>query len=289
MPARSPAITPSVVIVGAHHTSSWPVQSVGGRYRVEVLQSVEELRPRHGAASGILLNLLDARDRSGNEIVTALRAAGIALPVVAVATLQPRDCHMLVELAAAGLRFGVVLPDGNRSAPISDRIMWLQQIPSPMSQLIACFASQAPSRTHAIVVAGVIVGLRRTSVACLATITGVPQRTVRQRLQLAGLPSPQRYLGWVLALHTAWRIERQEVSYQAAATLAGADTVRALSAYLRSHVRRSIRGIEDLGFDRLLEWCHSQRSRAPAEIDMGDCGSQTSNAAESSAITNPAD
>jgi hypothetical protein len=223
--------------------------------------SIDELRGRMAPEEStfIVLHLRDVRERSGAEIIDAVKGFGPSPHLIVASDLDARECQLLAQLAHAGAELAVLTPDMRLQYGALNRTLRLGSA-SVITRLITCFAHHVPLRVGHPVVAGIVTSSRRMKVSMFAATTGLPARTISDRLTMAGLPNPHRFLGWVLALHTAWRLERQRMSHQEVAKLAEFPSVRALSEYLTSHVQRSIRAIEDIGFDDLLNWCVAQRT-----------------------------
>lgn len=86
-------------------------------------------------------------------------------------------------------------------------------------------------------VAGVLlVAKHRMHVRQLATLLGLPRRTLEFRLKMAHLPVPERLLGWSIALHTMWRLDVLRWPLKRAALLSGFGASATLATYIARHV-----------------------------------------------------
>jgi hypothetical protein len=100
--------------------------------------------------------------------------------------------------------------------------------------LLESARSCVPHQLVDIVVATVLIGRRRTSLAALALVCGVAPRTVEWRLHHLAYPTARHLLGWSLALHTLWRIDSLGWPLKKAAIAAGFADANALSDYVQA-------------------------------------------------------
>lgn len=105
-----------------------------------------------------------------------------------------------------------------------------------------------------IVTASVVAGERTAAVSNLAVLCNVSVRTLEARCRAAGILAPKPLLGWMLALHTTWRITRWGWSAQSAAEAAGIRSADALSDRMqRATGLRLTHACRDVGFEELLQ------------------------------------
>jgi hypothetical protein len=132
-------------------------------------------------------------------------------------------------------------------------------------------ASFLTGRSFEILAGATMLGRRRVSVTDLAVACHTTERTLRARLQQSQLPSPNELLGWILLLHSVWRLERLGLSPKQAAYVAGYGGIApwaALSEHVFRRVRRRTRSVADsevfeglfCQFERLLK----NSERAPS-------------------------
>ncbi len=107
-----------------------------------------------------------------------------------------------------------------------------------------------------------LVGRRVTSVREWGIVFGQSTRTLERRFLERGLPGPKRVLSWMLALHTAWRVERLGWTRKQAASVCGASSPRSLATRLVRGNNVGIGGHRHMeSFGDLLERCAYELGR----------------------------
>ena len=92
-----------------------------------------------------------------------------------------------------------------------------------------------PRRAVDIVAAASLAGYRHMKVAEFARVCGVPVRTLEWRLNTAQLMPARNLLGWILSLHSLWRLDILVWTSKQAATAAGFSSPDAWAQYIKHH------------------------------------------------------
>ncbi len=130
-----------------------------------------------------------------------------------------------------------------------------------LSDGTACIAEQSiigkierlHPRIRDIVVAAAVAGRRRVGVKDFASFCEMPVRTLEWRLQAANAPTARRLLGWMVALHTAWRMDGLGWPLKRAALAAGFSSPEALGNYIQRHAQMRPVVLCRAGFGSVLD------------------------------------
>jgi hypothetical protein len=106
---------------------------------------------------------------------------------------------------------------------------------TPRFTLIDRFAPPAPPAVRSVVVCAATICSRRASPATLATLCGIPLRTLEWRLAEASYPTPRALLGRMLTLHALWNFENLATSPKQIAREMGFSTASGLSNFITRH------------------------------------------------------
>ncbi len=101
--------------------------------------------------------------------------------------------------------------------------------------IIAGLSRLWPESAFPELIALVSCGSRRVGPVATAGACGCALRTLQWRLRTAGLPPASTLLGWMVTLHTMWRLEVLGWSLKRAASVAGMPDGRNLSEYVARH------------------------------------------------------
>jgi len=104
-----------------------------------------------------------------------------------------------------------------------------------------------------IFVAAAVAGRRRTQVVTLATMCAIPIRTLEWRLHAAGVLPARKPLGWMLSLHSVWRLDVLGWPLKRAAHAAGFSSSEGLGNYVSRHLGARPIELARSGFEPLLE------------------------------------
>lgn len=163
-----------------------------------------------GAASGVRAVLTELHDRAGAPTASVLQALHAQRPDVVTLiylSLTAADVHALVVLAVtAGVR-GVVVHDIDDAGITLANALRTAQGTATTSALLAVVEPVVPRLLWPFFSFCVTGSVERLTVAEAAAALGVPRRTLVARLRRAGLPGPQRVIGWCRVLHAARLLE----------------------------------------------------------------------------------
>ena len=135
------------------------------------------------------------------------------------------------------------------------------------------------------IAASCILGSRRIQVGELARVCEMPRRTIEAQLRTAGWPTARDILGWMLALHTIWRIEVLRLHPKQVAAAAGVSDPGKLALYIARHAGARPRELAaNEGFAGLLQRCVATMS--PTSV-CGRCVVQRANGGDLSRKERP--
>lgn len=124
---------------------------------------------------------------------------------------------------------------------------------APDFLILRSFATDRLAREPGILIAAIVCGARRTRIRTLARACRIAPRTLQWRLARAGFPEARELLGWVLALHSVWRLEALEWPLKRVAAQAGFSSGESLCSYVHRHVGARPKTLcRDGGFWQLL-------------------------------------
>ncbi len=255
--------------------SDTPVLPPAGPLLVRVTSAVDRSAVEEGARGRTAAHFC----ASGHEVVAKLRAGAVAgvvlevgpgagreLPLV-VAALEGRIVPLQLRFPLSGVAIREVLAQHARVNVLRVSVRGFDVLGAdvaailspllperPRLAILAAVAPQVSGPVARIVAAAVVVGERVASVRELSALCGLSVRTLEARCHDAGILAPKPLLGWMLALHTAWRMTRWGWSAQRAAEVAGLQSADALSDRIqRATGLRLGPACRDVGFDGLLE------------------------------------
>jgi hypothetical protein len=105
-----------------------------------------------------------------------------------------------------------------------------------------------------ILTAATMCGHRRLRVDEFAKAYGTPLRTIEYRLGRSGIVPPREVLGWMLALHSAWRLDILGWPPKRVAAAAGFSSTDRWASYIWTHVQaRPLAILNGGGFEGLLD------------------------------------
>lgn len=216
---------------------------------------------------------------SAQRVVAMLReheVAGVVLEVGAgggrellpiVAALEGRTTLLLLRFSLSGAVLRDVVAQHARINDLRVSVWGYDALAADVARLLAPSPMERPRLAIVgrvlrlpsgpavrIIGAAALAGERATAVHTLAVLCDVSVRTLETRCYEAGILAPKSLLGWMLALHTTWRITRWGWSAPQAAGAAGLPTVDALSDRMqRATGSRLVAACREVGFDELLE------------------------------------
>ncbi|HVT40204.1 MAG TPA: hypothetical protein VHE78_14280 [Gemmatimonadaceae bacterium] len=116
-------------------------------------------------------------------------------------------------------------------------------------------------RARDIVACASVAGHSRTSVRSLARLCGVPVRTLEWKLRAAQQAPAKILVGWMVALHSLWRLDVLGWTPKRTAHAARFHSGEAWSNYVGHHVgARPATLLREGGFESLLDQCARQVS-----------------------------
>jgi len=181
-----------------------------------------ELDPTRSIDLEMLKRAIDCRRTQADALIRfelsryACRIVLSILQIMPDATLSIRPFDSL-ELAVRSL--------ANRS-----------EGPSAHAHILRCIAPLAPSSVRDLFVTAALVASRRLSVAEFAHCLGYSERTVHARLASGRLPRPRQLIASMVALHSAWRLDRLGWAPKRAARAAGFTSQASFGNYLKRNV-----------------------------------------------------
>jgi hypothetical protein len=175
--------------------------------------------------SGLILEV-DAccvRDAVSRALMTELLANN--WPVTIRTGLSPASIRTLISLSEVTPHVRVSLRGVDHLDVELKRLLDQASEPSAQLLLVQRCACKVPQRIRRIVVAASLMSHRHTSVKALAAACDISVRTLEWQLAAEHAAHARKLLGWLTAVHCAWRIDVLGWSLKRAAIEAGFSTV----------------------------------------------------------------
>ncbi len=210
--------------------------------QAEVLAALAE-----PGVSGLVWELSSKVPRLPEAIPAAIGVAAQRIPLLVRADYSSSNMREIVALASVAAQLRVSLCNFDDLA--DDLTGMIADPPETNAEqmIIKTVAPRLDALVRHIIVVAAIIGKRRTHVTDVAHLTGLNERTLEWRFRAVGGPTPTKVLGWMVALHTMWRLEVLGWSVKRAADAAHFRDAAALSNYMYGHFGARPRRALELG------------------------------------------
>jgi AraC-like DNA-binding protein len=222
---------------------------------IRVVSADRECLERHGVDARWLRandNVLDARSRSASirgivcdlgllefclATAPAVRCAeALGIPLVLRVLPSRANARALIALARIEVDWRVSVRGVDDLVSAVDRLLADERPDDATRHIVQRIALDCPMMAQECLVAMSIVGRARLLARQFAGLWGQPLRTLELRVTTARLPAVSILLGWMLALHAAFRIEKLDWPVKRAGHEAGFVSSEAFAEYVRRHV-----------------------------------------------------
>jgi hypothetical protein len=191
---------------------------------------------------------LSRAHQQAEPLQSALGDLARSVPTLLRADLMSTSVRQITALAAVASDLRISLSAGGDDLVEDIRALLVTQATTSaehaiIRRLLPAVAALGPE----IVVGAAVLGKRRRHVGELASVIGRTERTLEWRLRTAHAPTPGTVLGWMVSLHSLWRLEISCWPVKRAAHTAGFKDSSTLSNYLKYHLGVRARSALRLG------------------------------------------
>ncbi len=203
-------------------------------------------------AGVIVTQLADVAGDPVEPVLEMLHEHFPDLPVLVAAVRPPLDPGELLNLGRLGVSSFLSPADPDLGERLGEAIRSREER-TPVSAIVRTAAERVPAALLPCFERLAAAATSPRPVAELLRDARIAPRTLRDRLQRAGLPPPARIQGWCRLLHAMWRLEHSGRPVKAVASELGYPDGMSLRGHLKRHTGLRISQVpRHAAFDFLL-------------------------------------
>jgi AraC-like DNA-binding protein len=251
---RPPPPDPCAVVLAESRELIAQIQSaVGALARIVVTTSQSSVLSlvRAGEASVIVIEAMPLNQLRTPATVASIRYASPDTPIFAWYSRIPNASDEIVAMVNAGVS-GVLFRGSDNAGLAVRAALRRPRVDTNQDSLYSELAVSIPRSMHPFLRYAIARPTDQLSVGAAAAALGVSRKTLNYRLRVAGLPTPQRFLGWIRLIAAAERLDDPRAGVELSALHAGFPSCSALRNMLQRYAHITIPQLRAGGGSALL-------------------------------------